>query len=108
VSDAPMQQEVCRQLQNFRAICWCPTPFTRDATASAINRALCKLRFLALDDSTHGRLTYEGTTVSDESQDSNLYRRDLMYSVEYATIVSDVQPSMLFGDMVLNAATFIA
>lgn len=108
VSDTPMQQEVRRQLQNFRVICWCPTPLTRDATAGAIDRAFSKLRFITLQDGTQGRMIYDGTTVFDESQDANLYRRDLMYSVEYATIVSDSQPSMLFGDLGLNAARFTA
>jgi hypothetical protein len=47
-------------------------------------------------------MLYAGTTVFDQSQNARLYRRDLLYSVEYPTIISDTQPSMLFGDLVLN------
>jgi hypothetical protein len=106
VADAPVQQEVRRQEQDFRATCWCPTPASRDSVATAIDQALSSIRFLALPDGTQGRLLYSGTTVFDQSQNASLYRRDLMYSVEYATILSASQPAMLFGNLVLNAASF--
>jgi hypothetical protein len=108
VADAPVQQEVRRQEQDFRITCWCPTPASRDAAAAAIDQSLSSIRFLALPDGTQGRLVYSGTTVFDQSQNASLYRRDLMYSVEYATILSASQPAMLFGNLVLNAASFTA
>jgi hypothetical protein len=108
VADAPVQQEVRRQEQDFRATCWCPTPASRDSAAAAIDGALSSIRFLALPDGTQGRLIYAGTTVFDQSQNASLYRRDLMYSVEYATIIAATQPAMLFGSLVLNAASFTA
>jgi hypothetical protein len=108
VADAPVQQEVRRQEQDFRAICWCPTPASRDAAATAIDSALSGIRFLTLSDGTQGRMIYSGTTVFDQSQNASLYRRDLMYSVEYATIIAATQPAMLFGNLVLNAASFTA
>lgn len=101
-SDAPMQQEVRRQEQALRITCWCPTPTTRDATATAIDQALSRQRFLALADNTQGRLSYSGTTVFDQSQNARLYRRDLIYNVEFATIIAGRRPSMLFGNLGLN------
>ena len=44
----------------------------------------------------------------DQSQDALLYRRDLLYQIEYPTIISTLQPAMLFGDLLLNAADFTA
>ena len=108
VADAPAKQEVRRQEQDFRISCWCPTPASRDAAAAAIDQSLSSIRFLALPDGTQGRLVYSGTTVFDQSQNASLYRRDLMYSVEYATIRSASQPAMLFGNLVLNATSFTA
>jgi hypothetical protein len=105
VADAPAQREIRRQLQNFRITCWCPTPAGRDAAAVAIDQALATMTFIELSDGTFGRLIYNGTTVFDQSQDALLYRRDLLYSVEYATIVTGFQPAMLFGDLQLDAAT---
>jgi hypothetical protein len=108
VADAPAQQEVRRQQQDFRVTCWCPTPTSRDIAATAIDQSLSNIRFLALPDSTQGRVIYTGTTVFDQSQNASLYRRDLMYSVEYATILAASQSTMLFGNLVLNAASFTA
>ncbi len=108
VADAPAQREIRRQAQEFRITCWCPTPATRDTTATVIDHALADKRFIDLADRTQGRLIYIGTTVFDQSQDARLYRRDLLYSVEYATTLAASQPAMLFGDLLLNAATFTA
>ena len=105
VTDAPAKQEVRRQEQGFRVICWCPDPEVRDATASAVDAVLSTQRFIALKDGTSGRLTYAGTTEFDQSQNARLYRRDLAYNVEYATIVSETLPAMLFGTLGLNAAS---
>jgi hypothetical protein len=105
VADAPVQNEVRRQEQGFRITCWCPTPATRDAAAAAIDQALSSQRFITLSDGTSGRLTYVGTTVFDQSQNARLYRRDLNYNVEYATVVSSALPAMLFGNLVMNTAS---
>jgi hypothetical protein len=105
VADAPAKQEVRRQEQGFRAICWCPDPTIRDATAGAVDLALSRRHFIALSDGTSGRLTYAGTTEFDQSQNARLYRRDLNYNVEYATILSDILPTMLFGTLGLNSVS---
>ena len=44
--------------------------------------------FITLADGSMGKLTYAGTTVFDQSQDALLYRRDLLYQVEYPTITT--------------------
>ncbi len=108
VADASAQKEVRRQLQNFRITCWCPTPAARDATAAAIDLSLAAMTFIDLSDGSQGRLVYAGSTVFDQSEDALLYRRDLLYEVEYSTIMSATQPAMLFGDLQLNAASFTA
>ena len=108
VADATALQEVRRQEQTFRITCWCPTPTSRDMTASAIDQLLSTSRFIALADGSSGRLVYAGTTVFDQSQNAKLYRRDLSYSVEYPTIVSMAQSTMLFGNSVLNAISTTA
>jgi hypothetical protein len=101
-------QEVRRQEQGFRITCWCPTPTARDTVASAIDLLLTGFRFISLEDNSHGRLQYKGTLVFDQSQDALLYRRDLLYNVEYCTTISEIEPSMLFGNLIVNAGTFIA
>jgi hypothetical protein len=104
VASASSIQELRRQQQEFRITCWCPTPATRDTSASAIDSLLAGIQFMNLPDGSQGRLQYRGTLVFDQSQDALLYRRDLLYDVEYPTIFSAMQPAMLFGDLILNAA----
>jgi hypothetical protein len=108
VADGSVQQEIRRQEQDFRVTCWCPTPASRDAAVGAIDLALARLTFITLPDGSMGKLTYAGTRVFDQSQDALLYRRDLLYQVEYPTIISASQPAMLFGGLLLNAADFTA
>lgn len=105
VADATTQQELRRQEQNFRISCWCPTPTTRDTTASAIDGSFSNIFFLPLSDGTHGRLTYISTGEFDQSQNAHLFRRDLIYCVEYPTITTLSCATMLFGSLVLNSGT---
>jgi hypothetical protein len=108
VADAQGTREIRRQTQDFRVTCWCPTPATRDAASIAIDQAFAAITFLALADGTQARIQYAGTLVFDQSQDALLYRRDLLYRVEYPTIVSALQPSMLWGELGIGAATIPA
>ncbi len=102
-ADQSAQVQTRRQRQGFRITAWCPDPASRDAAASAIDAALSTQRFLALPDATFGRLRFVSSSVFDQSQDAALYRRDLLYSVEYATTITAMLPSMLFGDATLAA-----
>ena len=53
--------------------------------------------------SSQAHIAYKNTTVFDQSQNASLYRRDLIYTAEYPTILSVSAPAMLFGDLALNA-----
>ena len=77
--------EIRRQKRNFQVTFWCPTPASRDLIASAVDNALADVDFLTLPDGSSGRLLYERSHVGDQSEKEGLYRRDLFYSVEYAT-----------------------
>lgn len=101
VADQPVLRWTRSQLQQFRISCWCPDPTSRDSVASVIDTALSSPCFIDLSDGSSGRLRYVGTTEFDQSQDAALYRRDLIYSVDYLTTVSDALPSMIFGDTTL-------
>jgi hypothetical protein len=91
-----------RQEKDLRIACWCPTPMVRDAVAAAIDGAINQTGFLSLSDATEARIVYRNTASYDQAQNALLYRRDLVYTVEYATITAIEQPSMLFGASDLN------
>lgn len=106
VADSPVLREIRRQSHDIRFSFWCPTPSLRDIVAMAVDTALAGITFIELPDGSHGRIVYKNTVIFDQSQSAILYRRDLIYSVEYPTIVSASLPSMLFGDLLLNTAPF--
>lgn len=91
-------RETRRQRQGFRVVCWCPDPTLRDGVGAAIDAALSATDFLGLPDGMAGRLRFMASTVSDRAQDAALYRRDLLYSVDYATTLRRIQPCFLFGE----------
>ncbi len=103
VADATATGEVRRQQQSFRVTAWCPNPALRDATCAAIDSAYAGTTFLTFPDGSAGRLRFASTTTFDQSQDAGLYRRDLIYTVEFPTIQTALQPSMLFGVSGLGA-----
>lgn len=88
-------REIRRQKRAFQVTCWCANPGARDAAASAIDAALADVDFLSLPDGTAGRLLYERSRVSDDAQGEGVYRRDLFYSVEYATTRSRTAAQVL-------------
>jgi hypothetical protein len=90
-------RETRRQSQSFRVSCWCPTPALRDQTCAAIDTALANTNFLTLADGTAARLSLAGGTTIDQMENATLYRRDLLYAAEYATILTSAQPAMVFG-----------
>jgi len=108
VVDCSAIQEIRRQRLVIRVTCWCPSPATRDTTATAIDTAFAMAPFISLADSSQARLTFTGGAILDQSENASLYRRDLHYDVEYATTLAQTQPAMLFGALGLNASHITA
>jgi hypothetical protein len=100
-------EEWGRQEQDFRISVWAPNPLARDLTCSFVSAGLVTTAFLTLADGTGGRLRYRSTASIDEDQGSSIYRRDLVYSVEYATTVLVQSPTVLFGDLGWNGTTIL-
>ena len=102
-ADASSTQELRRQQQEFRITAWCSTPDIRDSVCEAIDVAYAATPFLTLADGSPARLRLASTTTFDTRQDAALYRRDLLYTVEYPTTQVAREPSMLFGTLGLGA-----
>lgn len=97
VADQSAMRESKRQSQGFRISLWCPDPASRDAAGSAVDQALSAIGFLPLADGTGGNMRFVSSVVYDQSVNAKLYRRDLVYSVDYATTIVQALPSMIFG-----------
>ncbi|MGC9268994.1 hypothetical protein [Acidiphilium sp.] len=90
-------QEIKRQAQEFRVSLWCGDPLTRDAVAAVVDPALATPNFIGLADGSCGHIAYVGGTTTDAGADAALYRRDIVYTVEYPTTLAALTPAMLFG-----------
>lgn len=80
-------QELRRQERVVMTSLWCPTPELRDAAAKVVDLALVQNERFALSDGSGAKMTYQRTSVSDDRQTVAMYRRDLIYMVEYPTVV---------------------
>ena len=105
VADGTSSREVSRQEQSFCIGIWCSNPECRDLIAGQIHSSLCETAFLPFRDETCGRLRYRSTSSFDTYQSFQVYRRDIVFDVEYSTFVVVPAPSMLFGDLTWSGAT---
>ena len=106
-ADGSAQLEIRRQMQRFRTTIWCSDPSVRDTVATLVDLALASLRFITLADNTQARLLFAGGSTIDRSENASLYRRDLLYDIEYPTTIVAAQPTMLFGAGTVNSTPII-
>lgn len=86
-----VQRVLRQQEQLFHVIIWASTPELRDAVSKFIDGAYAgvgmanRRDFISLPDSSMGKLMYRGTRQTDIAEMQGLYRRELVFAVEYAT-----------------------
>jgi hypothetical protein len=79
-----VQQEIGRQAQVFMLVIWAPSEALRDAIGRALELSFKQQPRIVMPDNTWARLLYRGITDFDVSEKSQIYRRNLLYEVEYA------------------------
>lgn len=99
-------REVRRQTQLIQIGVWADSAAHRDALAKVVDAALAFTTFLTMPDGTAARLRYRSTLMSDELQKDCIFRRDLFYSVEYATTQTEVETQITQEQ--LNVAAAVA
>lgn len=80
-------KEVGRQEKAFQITLWADTPDNRKWLAQAVAPALAQADFLTLADGTRARFIKKAETDMDRAQRQGAYRRDFVYTVEYATTI---------------------
>jgi hypothetical protein len=80
-------KEIGRQEKAFQITLWADTPDNRKWLAQAVAPALAQADFLTLADGTRARFIKKGETDIDRAQRQGAYRRDFVYTVEYATTI---------------------
>jgi hypothetical protein len=94
-------REIKRQKRGLQITFWCPTPALRDAIVPPCDVVLADTDYLSLPDGTLGRLIYVRSMVSDRVEREGLYRRDLIYSVEYGTTETMSAPTVVTQKFIL-------
>ncbi len=78
-------RELKHQEKEFIITVWSPTPALRDTLSSAIDASLAINSSLNFADESINKILYSRTLETDQLEKYQLYRRDIVYSVEYAT-----------------------
>lgn len=86
-----VQQEIGRQAQVFMVTAWNPTPAVRDSICKAIELSFKQQPRIVMPDNTWARLLYRGTIEQDTLQKQRIYRRNLLYEVEYALTTTVIE-----------------
>lgn len=83
---AVLAQVTHRQRHSVMVTVWASTPDKRARVSEAIDVLLKSRLKAALPDTSECVFRYEKTNVTDEFEGVSIFRRDLIYGVEYATI----------------------
>lgn len=94
-------REVKRQERVFAITVWAPSDFIRSTLASAIDVLFAATERFVLPDNFYARLKYQNSHQTDLIEKYICYKRDLMYSVEYATTQTDLDYTI--ADSYLNS-----
>lgn len=95
-SSGTVIQEVGRQEKSFQVTIWAPPSSVsgqdpdvwRTSVAKVIDPALKSLVRIVMPDQVYAHIRYERTITIDQAQMEGLYRRDLYFTVEYATTIT--------------------
>jgi hypothetical protein len=101
-------REIRRQERIFMVTVWAGTPSLRDTIAAAIDTELAAQEFLTMPDGYAARLIYKNSPVVDALQKAVVYRRDLNYSVEFATTISEQAAAVIAPKLTINQITVTA
>jgi len=95
-------KELHRQIKDFQVTVWAPAPVLRDRIGSAIDTALAEQCQIDLDDGAPAQLFYVRQFDTDRSENWHVYRRDLIFSVNYATTQTITAPEVIRTVVTLN------
>lgn len=88
-------RELRRQAKDFQITVWAPTPALRVLVASAVDGMLSESSIISLGDGAPSQLLYSRQFDSDASENYLIYRRDLIYTVNFATTQSIAAPQVV-------------
>lgn len=98
-------RELRRQAKDFMVTIWAPTPQLRDIVGSALDSGLSVDSNISLSDGLPSFIVYARSMYSDASENYLVYRRDLVYTVNYATSQVISAPQVVAPVLTTNGIT---
>lgn len=95
-------RELRRQIKDFQITVWAPTPPLRNAIGTAIDAALSERCHIDLGDGVPAQMFYARQFDSDAAENWHVYRRDLIFSVNYATTQTISAPEVTETAVTVN------
>lgn len=80
-------KEIKRQVKIFYVSIYAPTPDQRDILGDAVDVVLGNVERLDFQDTTQAIIVYKGADEIDIFEKNIIYERDLLYTVEYPTMI---------------------
>jgi hypothetical protein len=97
-------REVRRQEKQFQITTFAPSPVARAAVSDRYDPALADVVHLALADGSLAYMTYHGSREDDFAQKQRIYRRLHVFTVEYATTITEAAAQIVAGEVDIAAA----
>ena len=88
-------RELRRQTRTFQIGVWASCFDARDPLAAAIDAGLAAVSRINLADGSQAIISYVNSRQVDDQQRAGIYRRDLFYAVNYATIQTETDYAIL-------------
>lgn len=95
-------RELKRQEKDFQVTVWSPNPTLRDVIGSALDSALAETSNVSFADGSPGIFLYSRSFDSDSTEKYLLYRRDIIYSINFATTQTSTAPVVIAPVMNTN------
>lgn len=101
-SSATVARPVRQVERVFEISFWTDTPARRSALAGPVDAALADTTFLQMPDGFAARLRYRNTNEIDADQKQGIYRRGLLYTLEYSTTIAETAYELIVPEVVLQ------
>lgn len=98
-------RELRRQIKDFQITVWAPTPQLRNTIGTALDAALSEHCHIDLGDGVPAQMFYARQFDSDSAENWHVYRRDLIFSVNYATTQTISAPEVTETAVTINGHT---
>ncbi|MCA1179793.1 MULTISPECIES: hypothetical protein [unclassified Pantoea] len=95
-------RELRRQIKDFQITIWAPTPLLRSKVGAAVDTTLSEECHIDLGDGAPALMIYARQFDSDRAENWHVYRRDLIFSVNFATTQTITAPEVIHTVVTLN------